>query len=76
MDWFKVFLPKFLIMNTIVLPAIKESDEAKNEPFLGGHLSPNSNLFDQILPKIVHFVILGTFGVKFKKESILDVFGA
>ena len=26
------------------------SDEAKNDPFLGGHLSPNPNLFDQILP--------------------------
>jgi hypothetical protein len=25
-------------------------DEAKNEPFLGGHLSPDLNLFDQILP--------------------------
>ena len=27
-----------------------DSDEAKNDPFLGGHLSPNPNLFDQILP--------------------------
>jgi hypothetical protein len=26
------------------------SDEAKNDPFLGGRLSPESNLFDQILP--------------------------
>lgn len=26
------------------------SDEAKNEPLLRGHLSPDSNLFDQILP--------------------------
>jgi hypothetical protein len=25
-------------------------DKAKNEPLLGGHLSPNPNLFDQILP--------------------------
>jgi hypothetical protein len=27
-----------------------EPDKAKNEPLLGGHLSPESNLFDQILP--------------------------
>jgi hypothetical protein len=25
-------------------------DEAKNDPFLGGHLSPNPTLSDQILP--------------------------
>ena len=25
-------------------------DKSKNEPFLGGHLSPDLNLFDQILP--------------------------
>jgi hypothetical protein len=25
-------------------------DEAKNEPLLKGHLSPELNLFDQILP--------------------------
>ena len=25
-------------------------DEAKNEPLLGGHLSPELNLFDHILP--------------------------
>ena len=25
-------------------------DEAKNDPFLGGHLSRNLNLFDQIMP--------------------------
>jgi hypothetical protein len=25
-------------------------DKAKNEPLLGGHLSPETNLFDQILP--------------------------
>jgi hypothetical protein len=29
---------------------VKLCDEAKNEPFLGGHLSPDSRLFDQILP--------------------------
>jgi hypothetical protein len=28
----------------------KGSDEAKNEPLLRGLLSPDSNLFDQILP--------------------------
>ena len=28
----------------------KFSDEAKNEQLLGGHLSPELNLFDQILP--------------------------
>jgi hypothetical protein len=28
----------------------KVTDEAKNEPLLGGHLSPKLNLFDQILP--------------------------
>lgn len=25
-------------------------DEEKNEPLLGGHLNPELNLFDQILP--------------------------
>jgi hypothetical protein len=29
---------------------MKSTDEAKNEPLLGGHLSPKLNLFDQILP--------------------------
>ena len=28
----------------------KTTDEAKNEPLLGGHLSSELNLFDQILP--------------------------
>ena len=31
-------------------PLFPYTDEAKNEPFLGGHLSPELNLFDQILP--------------------------
>jgi hypothetical protein len=51
-------------------------DEAKNVPLLGGHLSWNWNSFDQILPLIVPFVILGTLGVNSGKEGILDVFGA
>jgi hypothetical protein len=29
---------------------VRVFDEAKNDPFLGGHLSPELNLFDQILP--------------------------
>ena len=28
----------------------RDTDEAKNDPFLGVHLSRNWNLFDQILP--------------------------
>ena len=28
----------------------KNADEAKNDPFLGGQLSPELNLFDHILP--------------------------
>jgi hypothetical protein len=31
-------------------PSLPFADEAKNEPLLGGHLSPELNLFDQILP--------------------------
>ena len=30
--------------------AEKVDDEAKNDPFLRGHLRPNPTLFDQILP--------------------------
>ena len=30
--------------------SLRVTDEAKNDPFLGGHLSPNPTLFDQILP--------------------------
>ena len=29
---------------------LKKADEAKSEPLLRGHLSPNSRLFDQLLP--------------------------
>lgn len=54
----------------------KGSDEAKSVPLLRGHLIPNSRLFDQLLPYIVPFVILGTFGEKSGKGSILDIFGA
>ena len=37
--------------NEVIPVEINSSyDEAKNEPFLGGHLSPELNLFDQILP--------------------------
>ena len=52
------------------------SDEAKSVTLFGGHLSPNSSLFDQILPQIVPFVILGTFEKNSGKHAYLDVFGA
>ena len=32
------------------ISSVSVYDEAKNDPFLGGHLSPELNLFDQILP--------------------------
>ena len=32
------------------ISSVRVYDEAKNDPFLGGHLSPNPTLFDQILP--------------------------
>jgi hypothetical protein len=31
-------------------PDVDACDKAKNEPLLRGHLSPELNLFDQILP--------------------------
>ena len=50
-------------------------DETKNVTLLGGHLSPNSYLFDRISPKVVPFLILGTFERKITKEAISGVFG-
>ena len=32
------------------ISSVRVYDEAKNEPLLGGRLSPKLNLFDQILP--------------------------
>jgi hypothetical protein len=32
------------------ISSVRVYDKAKNEPLLGGHLSPELNLFDQILP--------------------------
>jgi hypothetical protein len=52
------------------------TDEAKSITLLEGHLSPKSWLFDQILPQIVPFVILGTLEKKSGKGSILNVFWA
>jgi hypothetical protein len=34
-------------MNDLSFSVLMISDEVKNEPFLGGHFSPDSNLFDQ-----------------------------
>jgi hypothetical protein len=58
------------------ISSVRVYEEAKNEPLLGGHLSPELNFFDQILPSIVPFVILGTLGVKSGKGSNSDIFGA
>ena len=58
------------------ISSVRVFDEAKSVPLLGGHLSPKSRLYDQILPQIVPFVILGTLEEKSGKGSILDVFGA
>ena len=58
------------------ISSVRVFDEAKSVTLLGGHLSPKSWLFDQILPQIVPFVILGTLEKKSGKRSILDVFGA
>jgi hypothetical protein len=32
------------------ISSVRVYDKAKNEPLLGGHLSPDSNLLDKILP--------------------------
>ena len=58
------------------ISSVRVYDEAKNVTLLGGHLSPNLCLFDQILPQIVPFVILGTFEKNSGEHIILDVFGA
>ena len=43
--------------------------------FLRGHLSLNSLIFNQILPQIASFHILGTWDENSGKWSILDDFG-
>ena len=58
------------------ISSVRVFDEAKSVTLFGGHLSPNSSLFDQILPQIVPFVILGTFERNSGKHAYLDVFGA
>ena len=57
------------------ISSVKVFDEAKNVTFLGVRLSPNSYLFDRISPKVVPFLILGTFERKITKEAISGVFG-
>ena len=50
-------------------------DETKNVTLLGVRLSPNSYYIDRISPKVVPFLILGTFERKITKEAISGVFG-
>ena len=45
-------------------------DETKNVTFLGVGLNPNSYVFGLVSPKVVYFLILGTFEGKIKKEAI------
>jgi hypothetical protein len=45
------------------------------DTLLRGHLSPKSCFYDQILPQIVPFVILGIWNVISAKWSILELFG-
>lgn len=39
-----------VFVSCVITKSYCRIDEAKNEPFLGGHLIPELNLFDQILP--------------------------
>ena len=58
------------------ISSVRVFDEAKSVTLSRGHLSPKSWLFDQILPQIVLFFILGTLEKKSGKGSIFDIFGA
>ena len=57
------------------ISSVRVFDEAKNVTFLGVCLSPNSYFIDRISPKVVPFLILGTFERKITKEAISGVFG-
>ena len=57
------------------ISSVRVFDETKNVTLLGGRLRPNSYLFDPISPKVVYFLILGTFEEKITKEAISGVFG-
>ena len=55
--------------------SVRVFDEAKNVTFLGVRFSSNSYFIDRISPKVVPYLILGTFERKITKEAISDVFG-
>ena len=57
------------------ISSVRVFDEGKNVTFLGVRLSPNSCFIDRISPKVVPFLILGTFERKITKEAISGVFG-
>ena len=57
------------------ISSVKVFDEAKNVTFLGVRLSPNSYYFDRISPKVIPYLILGTFEEKITKEAISGIFG-
>ena len=55
------------------IPSVGIFDKDLFDTLLRGHLSPKSCFYDQILPQIVSFVILGTLDKNSGKLSILDV---
>jgi hypothetical protein len=57
------------------IPSVRVFDKEIFVTLLGGHLSPKSCFYDQILPQIVSFVILGTWDMNSGKWSILELFG-
>ena len=56
------------------IPSVRVFDKDLFDAFLGSHLSPKSWFYDQILPQIVSFLILGTWDMISGNRSILDVF--
>ena len=60
----------FAIKSRIFLTCDKE----KFVTLLGGHLSPKLCFYDQILPQIASFVILGTWDMNSGKRSFSDIF--
>ena len=66
---------KINIFWNIRTPPLDAADKAKNVTFLGVRLSPNSYFIDRISPKVIPFLILGTFERKITKEAISGIFG-
>ena len=57
------------------IPSVGVFDKDLFGTFLRGHLSLNSLIFNQILPQIASFHILGTWDENSGKWSISDDFG-